>query len=261
MKILADIFVKFKLFCKKYGKIFSTGSRGKCAAEGREDNAASGMDLANAAGGLPRVFGGDRPPEPGICLRKEAGDHDRRGQFAAPCVGIPAKSSKNGGHTAGLCRDHTLALGPLLWHVRRWAWTPEAMAARLESGEEIPFCDEKIRLEYPNLSEIRVKRSDLAIAGEKVLDLGGLHCHLIPMDTPHSRDGMLALVPEEGILFGGDADGEDFYDGGGTYDKRRLERFIAWLEETDFTWYIPGHWYACTKAEELDMLKQRYAAL
>ena len=47
----------------------------------------------------------------------------------------------------------------------------------------------------------------------------------------------------------------------GTYDKRRLERFIAWLEETDFAWYIPGHWYACTKAEELDMLKQRYAAL
>ena len=74
----------------------------------------------------------------------------------------------------------------MLDRVRRWAWTPEAMAARLESGEEIPFCDEKIRLEYPNLSEIRVKRSDLAIAGEKVLDLGGLHCHLIPMDTPHS---------------------------------------------------------------------------
>lgn len=169
-------------------------------------------------------------------------------------------------HTFGMCAVHAKTVASqetavVLDRVRRWAWTPEAMAARLESGEDIPFCDERIRLEYPDLSEIRVKRPDLTIAGEKVLDLGGLHCRLIPMDTPHSRDGLLVLVPEEGVLFGGDADGEDFYDGGGTYDKRRLERFIAWLEEMDFAWYIPGHWYACTKAEELDMLKQRYAAL
>lgn len=115
------------------------------------------------------------------------------------------------------------------------------MKKRLASGEEIEFCDTHIRKEYPNLSEIRVKMADVVISGEKLLDLGGITCRLLPVDSPHSRDAMLIQVMEEGVLFGGDADGEDVYEGGGQYDKDRLGKYIRLLQELDFEIYVPGH--------------------
>ena len=145
--------------------------------------------------------------------------------------------------------------------IRRWVWTDAAMKKRLASGEEIEFCDTHIRKEYPNLSEIRVKMADVVISGEKLLDLGGITCRLLPVDSPHSRDAMLIQVMEEGVLFGGDADGEDVYEGGGQYDKDRLGKYIRLLQELDFEIYVPGHWHPCTKRQEIEYLQEIYEKL
>ena len=45
-----------------------------------------------------------------------------------------------------------------LAQVSRWAWTPESMRKREETGEDIAFCNECIRKEYPDLGKISVFR-------------------------------------------------------------------------------------------------------
>lgn len=169
-------------------------------------------------------------------------------------------------HTFGMwaVRAQTIATEKTnvkLQRIRRWEWTDAAMKKRLASGEEIEFCDMHIRKEYPELSEIRVKMAELVIAGPKLLDLGGVTCRLLPTDSPHSRDAMLIQVVEEGVLFGGDADGEDFYDGGGQYDKYRLDAYIQLLQALDFEIYMPGHWHPCTKQQEIEYLQETYGNL
>ena len=41
-----------------------------------------------------------------------------------------------------------------LREVMKWKWDEESMQKRLKTGEDIPFCDEHIRVQYPDLSEI-----------------------------------------------------------------------------------------------------------
>ena len=68
-------------------------------------------------------------------------------------------------------------------------------------------------------------------------------------------------VPEDGLLFLGDSYcsvpvGEDW-----VYDKELLGKFIAWLEEEDFSIAIKGHHPPQKKAELLAELKADYNAL
>ncbi|MBR6816175.1 MAG: MBL fold metallo-hydrolase [Clostridia bacterium] len=168
-------------------------------------------------------------------------------------------------HTFGMCglRAKTIVSQKTeqqLRRMRRWEWTDEAMQSRLETGEEIEFCDTRMRREYPDTQKIRVKMADTVIAGEKQLDLGGVSCRLLPVDSPHSRDAMLVLIPEEGVLFAGDADCEDFYHGG-CYDIDKLAAYIELLKQLEFTYYVPGHWHPCTKQQEIEFLQEKLDAL
>ena len=66
-----------------------------------------------------------------------------------------------------------------LRRVAGWAWTDEAMQTRLDSGEDIAFCDHCIRLEYPDRNTIRVVPPDMAFEDMLFLDLGGIHVQLL----------------------------------------------------------------------------------
>lgn len=115
------------------------------------------------------------------------------------------------------------------------------MRERLRTGEEIEFCDKHIRAEYPDRKEISVVPAGLVFHGRLSVDLGGVHCVLLQTEAPHERDCVLVHVPEQGILFAGDADCGDFYSLDGGYDKARLKRYLASVEAMEFKLYVPGH--------------------
>ena len=74
-------------------------------------------------------------------------------------------------HSFGLCAVNGFTLASKktdarLREMAQWAWTPEAMAARLASGEEIPFCHEHICLEYRRPEWIQVIPADMTLEGE-----------------------------------------------------------------------------------------------
>lgn len=104
----------------------------------------------------------------------------------------------------------------MLEKVATWEWTPEARKARLASGEDIPFCDRCCALEYEldsdNPKVIHIDTADLTFDSTITLDLGGVHAQLTAMDSPHSRDAVLIEIPEESILFLGDASKVDLND-------------------------------------------------
>lgn len=128
-----------------------------------------------------------------------------------------------------------------LKEVATWQWTDGDMQHRLETGEDIEFCDRCIRLEYPDRTDIKVTTSDIQFSGSLKLDLGGIKCEVMEVIAPHSEDSVLIYVPEEKIIFVGDADCGDYYTNNGNYDKSKLEKYIEVIKGFDFNTYVIGH--------------------
>ena len=142
-----------------------------------------------------------------------------------------------------------------LGEIQKWEWTDEAMQRRLQSGEDIEFADRCIRLEYPNRNQIKVVNAGIEFSGEINIDLGGIHCEIREFVAPHSSDSVLVYVPEEKVLFIGDADCQDFYQNTGKYDKAKLKEMIKLLEEIDFDVLVEGHDIPKTRLEFIGMLR------
>jgi len=143
-----------------------------------------------------------------------------------------------------------------LVEVSSWSWTRSEMARREQMGEDIPFCNECIQKEYPDLSEIKVKTVDLGITEPMTLDLGGVSLTLYPMDSIHSRDALLIYCPEEKALFVGDADCEDHYEGNGTADPVRTEAYQKFIQGLEFVHYFLGHDVPDTKDGAMKYLEE-----
>ena len=142
-----------------------------------------------------------------------------------------------------------------LAEVQKWEWTDEAMKKRLQSGEDIEFCDQCIRLEYPDRNMIKVVTADIIFTGTISLDLGRIQCEIREFTSTHSNDSVLVHVPAERIAFIGDAESGDFYQNDGGYDKSKLEEMIIVLEEIDAEIIIPGHDNPQPKVVVLNYLK------
>lgn len=149
-------------------------------------------------------------------------------------------------HTFGLCGLHCPAIAceetrAILEKVSHWQWTPQAMAKRLETGEEIPFCDEHIRVEYDNPETIRVTLPEITFQTKMAIDLGGITAQILHMPATHSPDCTAVLLPEERFIFLGDAPCGDFYGRNGGYDLKALQEMMAFLREIPADQCCLGH--------------------
>lgn len=109
------------------------------------------------------------------------------------------------------------------------------------AGEDILFCDEMIRREYPDRGKIALRPADLLFEDRWDLLPGGCSCRLLQVGGPHSDDCVAALIPEEGVLFLGDAYCEDMHHGEPHYPRAATERLISNLRALDFTVAVGGH--------------------
>jgi GNAT superfamily N-acetyltransferase len=149
-----------------------------------------------------------------------------------------------------------------LKEVASWEWTEEAMQHRLQTGADIEFCDRCIRLEYPDLSAIQTTTADLSFGSaaadtELILDLGGVHTRLLSVRAPHG-DSVLIDIPEEKILFLGDAACEDYYEHKGVYEATTLNTFLSYLQRQSASTLLSGHGAPETKEAVLAYLKEQW---
>ncbi len=88
-------------------------------------------------------------------------------------------------HTFGLHAIHGTSLSSKKTHdklleVAKWNWTIGEMRQREKDGLDIPFCNDKSLIEYPELEEIKVVTTDEIIEKETILDLGGIELRILP---------------------------------------------------------------------------------
>lgn len=81
------------------------------------------------------------------------------------------------------------------------AWDDASLDARVAAGAELAFCAEMLRVEYPGLSGIEITVPDVLFDDEYRVDLGEVSCRLIHVGGDHASDSVIALVPEEGVVF------------------------------------------------------------
>lgn len=149
-------------------------------------------------------------------------------------------------HTYGLANTKIPAICSDLTQLKleemsRWKWTDEAMKNRLANGEDIEFCDENLRIEYRDISTIKVRSADITFTHKLTIDCGDISCVMLLVDNDHSIDSSIIFVPEEKTLFLGDIISEDYHHGEPHYTKEKFYALWNHLQSYDFDFAIHGH--------------------
>ena len=113
-----------------------------------------------------------------------------------------------------------------LHEISNWKWDDISMEERIKTGEDIVFCSEMIKREYPNRDKITVSEADITFENRISISLGGITCELIHCGGPHSEDSAVCYIPEEKVLFLGDSNCKDLYGKPWLFDIEHEEDFI-----------------------------------
>lgn len=130
-----------------------------------------------------------------------------------------------------------------------YAWTDEALQERMDQGIEIPFCADAIKLEYGEARDIEIVLPTIGFEGQLDLDLGGVQCQLIEVDNDHSPGSLLVYIPEERVVFLGDAMYADIFSPKWNYTVERTTRLLEILDRLDADFYVWSHGRAMPKSE------------
>ena len=119
-------------------------------------------------------------------------------------------------------------------------------------GKRFLKSDPCIIREYAGGLPLVVVPADEELRGDRTLDPGGVHVELHYARSPHTEDALLVLVPEDRVLFVGDAQLGEFPTWLMDYDKAAALR--QQVGEYDVRTVIDGHWRPYTKEEYLEEL-------
>jgi glyoxylase-like metal-dependent hydrolase (beta-lactamase superfamily II) len=138
-------------------------------------------------------------------------------------------------HTFGLAAWNAVTVAgketnERLQQLSSWQWDDASMQERIRTGEDIVFCSEMIRREYPDRSKIHVVCANVSFVDELRIDLGGVQCVLLHARGPHSSDSVICFVPEDRFLYLGDSNGKDLYGLPWHFDLREEHRLPEILD-------------------------------
>lgn len=107
--------------------------------------------------------------------------------------------------------------------------------------------------EYHNTAEVYIALSDIQFKNNLCLALGEITAEIYHTESPHSGDTVCVYVPEEKVLFLGDATSEDFFNNG-YMDKYKLRKLTEMIEKTDCVYCVLSHSEPLAKEELLSYL-------
>lgn len=121
-------------------------------------------------------------------------------------------------------------------------WTDAAIDKRVETGEEIDFCREHIKIEHPdNNRQIKIAKADIIYKEDIEIDLGGVIVKVKQIPCDHSEDSSIVYIPDEKVVFLGDCLYLDMYHGEWSYTKELFNPLLDELQSYDAECYIPAH--------------------
>lgn len=123
-----------------------------------------------------------------------------------------------------------------------YQWTNEAIAQRVASGLEIPFCQEGILGEYPDEPRpLDPPLPDMVLEGPATIDLEGVTVRLMPQPSDHSPDGLLVHCPEDKVVYLGDSTSPNMYISPWHYTQERFMPFLDALSDLEADFYLHAH--------------------
>ena len=128
-----------------------------------------------------------------------------------------------------------------LEYLKTLKWDDASLDARVETGEEIEFCSDMIKLEMPTRDHLELKVPDLTFNNKIEIDLGGVTCVVEHVGGIHARDSSIIYVPDEKVMFLGDCIYQDFYSGEWSYDQDELLILLDKIKKYDVNCYVTGH--------------------
>ena len=120
--------------------------------------------------------------------------------------------------------------------------------------EQLKTEDPHFRLEYAGQDTLHIQLAELTFTNMLTLDLGQLTARIFHTVSPHSEDSTCIYIPEEKILFLGDATSEDFFNNG-YMDRAKLARLIDTIRATDCALCVLSHCEPLPKADLLAYLE------
>lgn len=126
-------------------------------------------------------------------------------------------------------------------------WSDEALAERIQQGIEIPFCADAIKLEFGPTRDIELVLPTIRFTGELEIDLGGVTCLLRQVENDHSPGSALVFVPQDRVLFLGDAMYADIFSAKWNYTVEQTTRLLDVIAEYDADYYVWSHGEAMLK--------------
>ena len=116
-------------------------------------------------------------------------------------------------------------------------------------GRKFLQSDPCIRREYAGGVPLVVVPADVELTANTTLDLGGVTAEVCYGQSPHTEDALLIYVPEDRVLFIGDAQLGRFPSWAMDFDK--LAALREQISGFDARIVIDGHWTPYTKEELL----------
>lgn len=143
--------------------------------------------------------------------------------------------------------------------VSRLKWTPDALEEHAKKGILPRLCIPGLREQFPQLERIHVVLPTVIFSGSMRLDLGNCTCEIRHVVSPHAKDTVIVYVPEEKMVFLGDAIYQELVDDVWTERPEKLRVLLDTLEPLDFTLSQPAHQKAIAKDDLLAWFRRRIA--
>lgn len=120
-------------------------------------------------------------------------------------------------------------------------WSDEALDQRVEKGEEIEFCRDMIKAEWPDRSNLQVKLPDVSFTTRLEFNLGDVNCLVKHVGGDHASDSSIIYIPEDRALFLGDALYENLHHVRKNYTIHKLYPLIDEILSYKVDVYVWSH--------------------
>ncbi|WP_099355692.1 MBL fold metallo-hydrolase [Fredinandcohnia onubensis] len=125
--------------------------------------------------------------------------------------------------------------------LQTFSWEDKELDERVESGVEIPFCADTIKLELGNDRNVSIPDPTLIFEKQVKLNLGGVTCFIEHVGGDHSPDSNLLYIPEEKMLFLGDSLYANMYAEKWHYTVDKMGKLLEKIEGYDAEIYFLSH--------------------
>ena len=140
-----------------------------------------------------------------------------------------------------------------------YTWDDDALTERVQAGIEIEFCATAIRKEYGADRSIRIILPTLTFDESVTIELGGAQAVLKHVGGDHASDAVVVYIPEEKILFLGDALYANLYAPSWRMTATETLRLLDAIDEFDADAYVWSHGEVVNRAayeKDRDVLRK-----